>query len=116
MKNMKDINIDKRPNIGVEDMVNYENGGLCIDEMHKNGVSVYIPYGIYGDIFNAISLSLRELRKHRADNRKVILEYAKSSSSSIEAKYLVDVLEGTNAELDKSIDVLESIVYLKDEI
>ena len=116
MKNMKDINIDKRPNIGVEDMFNYENGGLCIDEMHTNGVSVYIPYGIYGDIFNAIEDSLKGLKAKRDDNRKLILEYSKISSSSIEAKYLVDVLEGTNAELDKSIDVLESIVYLKDEI
>lgn len=114
MNNMKDISVDSRHNIGVEDMVNYKNGGLCIDEMHTNGVSIYVPYGLYNDIFKALGVSVRSLEKQYSENIETIATY--KDSESVEAKYLVDVLENTNESLMKSINILEAILPLGSEI
>lgn len=114
MVNMKDTSVDNRPNIGIQDMENYENGGLCVEELHTNGVSVYIPYGVYDAVFDAMSKGIKAMSNDKTDNVSTILKY--KGSEAVEAKILVDVLENTNKELAKSINVLESIISLNDDI
>lgn len=71
--NMADTPIDKRPNIGINKSPLYQNAGCCIENTHTNGVSIYIPYGIYTDLFNSINTSIHSIRDSIDSLRKTIL-------------------------------------------
>lgn len=51
MQNMKDIPMHKRPNVGVDTMCNFENGELCVESKEVNGVLMYVPYGVWCELF-----------------------------------------------------------------
>lgn len=112
---MKSIGISNRPNIGVQDMDKYINGGLMVESLETNGVLVYIPYGIYCDIFRAIDSSVlsmkREIRSYE--------EELKSLSTHTEDK-LIKATKNNHKhaidELKEKVSILESIAPIINEV
>lgn len=56
---MSNIEVDRRPNIGSDKSPLYLNAGCCLGQKYYNGVDIYIPYGLWCDIFEAIEISTR---------------------------------------------------------
>lgn len=112
---MKSIPIDKRPNIGIQDMNKYKNGGLTVESFESNGALVYIPYGIYVDLFNAIDNGtvcikhkIADLQKHKRNMSK--LENQESLKSIIECDdFIIEALK-------KDMSILSSIYPLKKDV
>lgn len=80
--NIKDTDVNRRDNIGVAESYFYENSGCCVEEMHLNGVSVYVPYGIWVDLFNSIDMSLRCMSNQKYELNKVLKELGKKEQST----------------------------------
>lgn len=115
MENMKNISVDSRPNIGVEKMSEYENGGLCIEKEHVNGVSVYIPYGVFNDIFTAIDLGAKFIGNGISENKRIMQDL--SSNEAIgNNDALITNLKINTEELQKYKDILEQISPLQNEV
>ena len=97
---MKSIPMDERKNIGIEEMKEYDFGGLTIESLEKNGALVYIPYGVYVDIFRAIKKSITLIKKEIKE------EQNKDSSDSLE----------NIADLKNKLDIFENIYPLINEV
>lgn len=109
--NMKMIPISSRENIGVENMGKYEFGGLAVESLEANGVLMYIPYGIYVDIFRAIERGIISIGKE-IDS----LEDTKNGLSGEYAGVLRENLMFQIKELEKQKNILEQIYPLIDEV
>lgn len=105
---MKSIPIDKRPNIGFNHLDEYINGGLTVESQHSNGALIYIPYGIYTDIFRAMESGMFYIGKE-IDNLKTMLK----TLYNVENKELAEKLkQDTNhkiKELEKYHKIFEVI-------
>ena len=110
---MKDFPIKDRPNIGVDKMQDFDFGGLCVESTHPNGALVYVPYGIWFDIFDTLERSMY-LMVHM--HSKLKTEYADIKDKE---GIPTEVLEGYKNKLNtytKDIQLLESIIPLCQEI
>jgi len=98
---MKSIPIDERPNIGVQDMDKYKNGGLTVESLEANGALVYIPYGIYVDIFHSIDNGSIAIKQKIEDIKEFQKEMLGCNGYSQE---MIDTLKRTD---DFLIEVLK---------
>lgn len=71
---MKDLPLESRPNIGREESNEYEYAGLCVESLECNGALVYIPYGIWCEVFNAMNRGANALNTLANQTSKSIEE------------------------------------------
>lgn len=116
MENMKDISIHKRPNIGVEDMGNYENGGLCIDSMERNGLHLYVPYGVWCDLFNAMDVGTRVMHDRIRELKKLIHEGEEMQEKFPQYKTFYKSFKEQIEMLEKQISIFDVIAPLREEV
>jgi hypothetical protein len=113
---MKCIPISERPNIGIEDMVKYKNGGLTVESREKNGALVYIPYGIYVDLFNAIDTGVNAINGLIVEREK----FKKSMETwNDDPEYIRKFKENTNyiiGILQRDMDILKSVYPMKNNV
>lgn len=64
---LQQLSLENRPNVGMKDLENYENGGFLVESTHSNGALVYIPYGLWVDLFHAIEAGEFALQTQSSD-------------------------------------------------
>lgn len=116
MENMKDISIHKRPNIGVDKMKDYENGGLCIDSMERNGLHLYIPYGVWNDLFKAMQVSTNVMHNRIRELRGLITEGEEMQKQFPQYKNIVENFREQVRLLEEQIFIFDTIAPLEEEI
>ena len=107
---MSDIKTNCRPNISIDESPLYENGGCCLEETHTNGASIYIPYGIWSDIFSAIKKSTKcmnnEIQSLKESARKLDVEDV--TCQTVKSNLEIDI-----ENLEKQKLLLENFSFLK---
>lgn len=110
---MKSIQIDERPSIGIQDMKKYKNGGLTVASQEDNGTLIYIPNGIYYDLFRAIAIGARLIRNEIYDIKDL---KEKRVSCKEHAKELQEEDEYMIEQLTKYASMLENIETIINDV
>lgn len=117
---MKSIPIDRRDNIGVQDMDNYINGGLTVESKEVNGALVYVPYGIWCNIFNAIDTGTILYKQEIEEIERLKNKLSKSEKYFKGKEHMIEpLLQGYDeriAELREKMLILENILPLVNEV
>lgn len=105
--------INYRKNISVQESYVYENSGCCLEETYSNGASVYIPYGVWCDIFGAIEKSTRYMEKEIDEMSNTLREIDSSMNSIKFHESLIEDIKNNMETLKKQKILLESFSNLK---
>lgn len=114
MENMKNIPMHKRPNIGIDRISEFENGGLCIESKEVNGVLMYVPYGIWCDLFGLIDSSSMMI-VNRIDNLRNLIKQTEEAQIKNGDSIILDFKRQIDA-LQKQLDFINAISPLCDEV
>lgn len=114
MQDMKQIPMHKRPNVGVGTMDEFLNGGLCVESKEVNGVLMYVPYGIWCELFHVMDECSIMLAK-KVDSLKELVK--ETENSNIENKqYLVDSINYQIEYIQKRIDFIQAVTPISTEV
>lgn len=114
---ISDTDVRLRHNIGIDKSPIYLNGGCCLENKHPNGADIYIPYGIWNDLFKAINISEKCLSKHIHELKRQIDDL--KNSCEINDKYqqnLINSIELDIEELKKRRLLLQNFSSIGSEV
>lgn len=115
LKQMSALPIEKRPNIGVSEMEAYEHGGLCVESTHQNGALVYVPYGIWVNVFEAMQVGANALRSEMSTLEQE-LQDVKEKPDPATWEPIVRIMEERLQKLMQNQAILEQISPLVSEV
>lgn len=112
---MCDINLNDRPNIGIDKMPGYESGGLCIDDKLYNGFNLYIPYGITTEIMDSIDYSLNLLVRNITE-AKDIINKCSNLEDNVATAGIIDIQKEVIKKSQKSMFVLNALLCALNDV
>ena len=105
---LKQIPIDKRPDVIIEDISKYHNGGIHIESMHINGSLIYLPYGVGEYIYSKSNVLENVFESYLIAIEKELAQAEDAESQLIydNLKHDIERLMTIKQNLDKGLEDL----------